>query len=130
MATHFSGPVVSDNGLEVTGTASVSGAATLSTSVAVGSGGTAITYVKKGTIAIDLPSIAAAEVGEATATLTGAAVGDVVILNAPAAGLTAGLAICEVRVSATDTIKVRAANGTAAPINEASATCTYVLIRS
>lgn len=95
----------------------------------VGSG-TQITKILKGQVSVNLPSIADADVGEATATLTGAVAGDVIMLCAPAAGLTAGLAICDVRVSAADEIKVRAVNGSGGAIDEAATTFDYVIIRS
>lgn len=108
----FSGPVKSTNGIEV------------------GSDGTQITLIKKGTCTVDLPDIADADVGEATVTITGAAVGDIVVLVPPTAGLTAGLAVCGAQVSAANTVKVRVVNGSGGSINEASGTWYYVLIRS
>jgi hypothetical protein len=82
-----------------------------------------------GTVSVNLPSIADGDVGEATVTITGAEVGDSVVINAPAAGLTAGMAICEARVSAADTVKIRAVNGSGGTVDEAAVTCAYCLIR-
>lgn len=131
----FSGPIKSNNGLEITGTATISGAVTMSstaavtTSLAVG-GGTAITKIVKGTCTVDLPSIDDGDVGEATVTLTGAAANDIVVLIPPTAGITAGLAVCGAVVSATDQVKVRVINGSGGTVNEASGTWIYLLIRS
>lgn len=129
-ATHFSGPVVSSNGFTgaLTGDV-VATTVTASTSVAIGSG-TAITKVVKGTIAVN-PSSLLTLTGEVlTLTITGAAVGDAVILHPPAAGLTAGMLVGQAYVSATDTVKVAVFNGSAGTIDEASATWIYTLIRS
>lgn len=111
-ATHFSGPVISTNGLQA------------------GTSGSQITLIKRGTIAVDPPSCAAAAAVEVTLTITGAAVGDTVVMNPPAAGLTAGLGLLSCRVSATDTVKVRIANLSAGTVDEPSGTWTYCLIRS
>jgi hypothetical protein len=62
-----------------------------------------------GTVSVNPPSIASAAVGEVTLTITGATVGDKVVMSPPAAGLTAGLVVCDARVSAADTVKVRIA---------------------
>lgn len=82
-----------------------------------------------GTVSVNLPSIADGDVGEATVTITGATLGDVVVICPPAAGLTAGMAFCEARVSAADTVKIRAVNGSGGTVDEAAATCFYALIR-
>ena len=108
----FKGPIRSENGVEI------------------GTSGTQLTFVKKGTVSINPSSISAGAVGEETITITGAVVGDEVILHPPAAGLTAGLVVCDARVSAADTVKVRLFNSTGAPIDEAAASWIYVLIRS
>lgn len=109
--TRFSGPLKSTAGLEL-------------------GGGTTITKILKGTCTVDLPSVADADVGEATVTVTGAVAGDIVILIPPTAGLTAGLAVCGAQVSAADTVKVRVVNGSGGAIDEASGTWYYLLIRS
>jgi hypothetical protein len=84
----------------------------------------------KGTIAVDLPSIASAAVGEVTLTISGAVVGDSVIMNPVAAGNTAGLVFGGARVSAADTVKLRVANLSGGTVDEASQTWDYCLIRA
>jgi hypothetical protein len=83
-----------------------------------------------GTVTCDLASIGSAAIGEKTLTISGAAVGDLVFMNPPAAGLTAGLAICGAVVSAADTVKVRVANLSGGSVDEGSGTWSYCLIRS
>lgn len=107
----FKGPVKSVNGFEF-------------------GEGTQITYIKKGTVSVNPASITNAEVGETEVTITGAATGDVVIMQPPAAGLTAGLVVVGAYVSAANTVKLRLFNGSAAPINEAATDFIYILIRS
>jgi len=99
------------------------------TTIAIGSG-TVITKVVKGTVTINPASINATTVSSQTFTLTGAATGDSLMLNPPAAGLTAGLLVSQYFVSAADTITVVFFNTTGAPIDEGSASWGYTLIRS
>lgn len=82
-----------------------------------------------GQIAVDLPSIASAAVGEVTLTITGAAVGDKVVMCPPAAGNTAGLINGGARVSAANTVKLRVANLSGGTVDEVSMTWDYCLIR-
>lgn len=98
---------------------------------AVGSGGTVITLIKKGSVTVDLPNVvAAANAVDVSITVTGAAVNDIVWLQPPAAALTAGLQLLQAWVSATNTVKIRVYNPTGGDINEASSTWNYALIRS
>ncbi|MEV4287356.1 capsid cement protein [Nonomuraea bangladeshensis] len=68
---------------------------------------------------LNFPSVAAAGQQELTVTVTGAAVGDAVVL-APPAAVDAGL-VWAGRVSAANTVTVRVANITDAPIDPAAA---------
>lgn len=93
--------------------------------LAVGTGST-IKGMKTGTASVNLPSIANAESGSATFTVTGAAVGDVVIVNPPS--LTTGLAFAGAEVTGANTVTVYATNASAAPINEAAKDFTYLWV--
>lgn len=105
--------------------AAVTGDLTAGT-LAVGSSGSVIKKIASSTAAVDFPSISAAATGSATFTLTGAAAGDMVLLNPPA--LTSGLVFAGATVTAADTVTVYAVNATASPINEASATFRYLWV--
>lgn len=109
--TEFKGPVISQNGFQTASDAQ-------------------ITRVIKGTITMDPASVGSTTVADQTFTLTGAVVGDALILNPPATALTAGMLVCQAQVSATDTIKVRFYNTTGGAIDLGSASWTYCLIRS
>lgn len=102
--------------------------AAASTSLTVG-GGTAITKILKGSVTIDPASINATTVSSQTFTLTGAATGDSLVLNPSSAGLTAGMLVSQVFVSAANTITVVFYNTTGSPIDLASASWTYSIIR-
>jgi hypothetical protein len=104
--------------------ASVTGDATVGT-LAVG-GGTVIKKVTKGTGSVDLASITNGETGSGTFTVTGAAVGDVIVVNPPA--LTTGLAFAGAAVTGANTVTVYAVNASAAPIDQAEATFTYLWV--
>ena len=106
--TTFSGPVVSQNGFKA------------------GTNGAAITKVLTASATLDFPSIAAVSQANLTITVTGAAVGDEVILSLPAAPA-AGL-VFNAFVSAANTVTVRATNVTAAAVDAASATYGVIVL--
>ena len=105
--TTFSGPVRSLNGF-ITGT------------------GATITKVLTNTASLDFGSISAASQSSLTITVTGAAVGDEVIMALPAAPA-AGI-VFNAFVSAADTVTIRASNITASPVDPAAATYGVVVI--
>ena len=108
-ATHFSGPVVSDNGF-VAGT------------------GATVTSVLTATSTINFSSISANTTSDSSGiTVTGAAVGDAVMVGDPAT-IASGLVVTGY-VSAADTVKVRAANVTASPIDPASGSFRVVVVK-
>lgn len=108
--THFSGPVASTAGF-TPGTSSVS-----------------LTQVMKGTIAVDPASALTLTSQEVTVTITGAATGDLVIMNPPSA-LESSLTYGGAYVSAADTVKVRITNHSAGTVDGASSTWTYAILR-
>lgn len=96
----------------------------------VGSTGTTLTTIIKGTVTVDLASLATVSAADKSITITGALTGDIVILNPPTTAMTAGMLVCQAHVSASDTVKCRVYNSSGGTIDEASATWTYCLIRS
>ena len=104
---------------------SVTGDTTTAT-LKVGSTGTVIKTIKSGTGAIDLGSIAAAETGSGTITITGAASGDALIVNVPA--LTTGLGFAGSNITGANTATLYFVNATGSPIDNASATFNYTWI--
>lgn len=94
------------------GTADV-GALAIGTSTVV----KGITY---GSASLDPASINGNSTGTVTTTITGAATGDIVIVNPPA--LTTGLAFAGCAVTSADTLTIYLVNATASPINNAAAT--------
>ncbi len=106
-STTFSGPVTSTNGF------------------IVGSGST-MTELTAATAALNFGSIATTASADLTITVTGAAVGDFVVMALPAAP-TAGI-VFNAFVSAADTVTVRASNITASSVDPASATYGVVVI--
>lgn len=89
--------------------------------------GTDISLIKRGTVTINPASIAGQEQAELTVTITGAALGDTVILTPPAAF--EALIVGAARVSAADTVKFVLGNLTVGAIDAASASWGYTLIR-
>ncbi len=106
----FSGPVRSQNGF-IAGT------------------GATVTGVLTATSTINFAELLANTTADSSGiTVTGAAVGDAVMVGVPAA-IESGLVVTGY-VSAADTVKVRAANVTASPINPASGSFTVVVIKA
>lgn len=85
-----------------------------------------IAIKKYGTITADPGNILAATSLELTLTISGARVGDMVIINAPS--LEANLNLGPAWVSATNTVKVRITNPTVGAIDPASQSFNYWLI--
>jgi len=105
--TTFSGPVVSQNGF------------------IVGSGST-ITKVLSASASLNFASISAVSQADLTITVTGAAVGDEVIMALPAAPA-AGI-VFNAFVSAANTVTIRASNITASAVDPAAATYGVIVL--
>lgn len=105
--TTFSGPVVSLNGF-------------------IAGNGNAVTKILSGSASLNYGSISAASQADLTITVTGAAVGDEVVMALPAAPA-AGL-VFNAFVSAANTVTIRASNITASPIDPAAATYGVIVI--
>jgi hypothetical protein len=105
--TTFSGPVRSLNGF-------------------IAGNGNTITKVLAASASLNFGSIGAAAQADLTITVTGAAVGDEVIMALPAAPA-AGI-VFNAFVSAANTVTIRASNITAAPVDPAAATYGVIVI--
>lgn len=99
---------------------------TTTTTLKVGSTGTVVKTIKSGTGAIDLGSIAPAETGSGTITITGAAAGDALIVNVPT--LTTGLAFAGSNITSANTATLYFVNATGSAIDNAEATFNYAWI--
>lgn len=82
-----------------------------------------------GTVSVNPASVAAATCAETSVTISGALVGDVIVMSPPAS-LEAGLCASGARVSAADTVQVRLCNVTAGAVDGAALTWSYVIIRA
>jgi hypothetical protein len=91
----------------------------------IGLSGALLRGVKSGSVAIDPPSISANTRGTATATITGVAAGDIVILEPPAA-LETGLLYVGHYVSAANTVTVMLYNPTGSAVDGASRSWRYL----
>lgn len=89
--------------------------------------GSSLSLIVKGSVSIDLPSIAAGAEADVSVTITGAAVGDNIIINPPA--LTAGLGLSYARVSAANTVILRVRNASAGVIDEVAKSFQYLIVR-
>lgn len=109
--------VVVGDDLDVTGD-------TRTATLRVGAAGTVVKTVKYGSAALDLAEILAGAGGFGTITITGAAVGDIVVINNPIFDV--GLAVTGYRVTGANTLQINVTNFTAAPINAGSVTVEYL----
>ena len=115
-------------------TGSISGATSAmtgaSTALSYNPGASAVAWTKvyKGTVSVNPAEIAANTQAETQITITGAATGDIVIMNPPAS-LEAGLVYSHARVSASNTVQVGLGNITGTPVNGADLTWTYCILR-
>ena len=80
--------------------------------------------VATGTASVNFDEVAAGETGSKTFTLTGAAAGDIVVINVPV--LTTGLTFAGAAVTAANTVTVYVVNSSAAAIDQAAATFSYL----
>lgn len=108
--TTFSGPVVSTNGFTP------------------GASAVAWTKVYQGTVAVNPGSLLTLTSEDVSVTITGAATGDIVIMNPPST-LESSLSFAGAYVSATNTVKVRITNHSASTVDGASTTWTYCILR-
>ena len=127
MATHFKGPVISDNGF----TGSVAGAVaattlTASTSLAVGAAGIAIKQIKSAAISVTVSALADAAEEDISLTITGVAAGDLVLLAPINAAMETGLAVIGAWVSAANTVKLRVSNVKGSGLTGSTANWNYV----
>lgn len=117
--------LIAGDDLTVADDAAVTGDLTAGT-LAVGASGSVIKKIATGTASVNLPSINNLATGSATFTLSGAASGDVVVVNPPT--LTSGLAFVGAAVTAADTVTVYALNASGGTIDEAAGTYRYLWI--
>lgn len=83
--------------------------------------------VRRGTVNVNLPNIAAGAVGTIDLAIAGAKTTDFAAVQPPAA-LTAGLVVISARVSAAGTLTVAVLNTTAGAVDEAAADWDYLLV--
>ncbi len=79
------------------------------------------------TTSINVASVSANTTAEQTFTVNGLKVGDMVYVNKPSAS--AGLGICNARVSAANTLALTFNNNTASPIDPAAESYTVLVVR-
>jgi hypothetical protein len=87
--------------------------------------GTKIKKIKAGTVALDPPNIATVARGSVDFTITGAAAGDIVVMNPPAT-LNDDLVFVGAAVTAADTVTVYLYNPTGGGINDTELTWGYI----
>ena len=99
--------------------------------VAVGSSGTLLTKVLKGTVSVTVSALAAAAEADISVTITGAAAGDIVMVTPLDAAAETGLGVVLAWVSAADTVKIRVSNLNAAAALVGSTTnFSYLIVKS
>lgn len=148
MSTHFKGPlIVAESGSVIPGLLADGTCTTLTVasdgtvggdlavtgettagSLAVG-GGTEINKIVKGSVSVVVPAAAGGTNFTITAALTGAVVGDSLILNMNNAADESALVVCACWVSAPDQISISAFNNSGGPLTGSTTNWDYCLIR-
>ena len=105
------------------------GTSHVTSSLSIG-GGTALTKIVKGTVSVTLAATTAAAEEDVSLTVSGATVGDTVILTPPDAAMETGVAVLAAWVSAANTIKVRISNVSGSTLTGSTTNWAYCLIRS
>lgn len=98
--------------------------------MSIGSGGTQIAKILKGTVSVTVAADAAAAEEDITVTITGAAAGDIVVVTPLAAAMETGVAIIGAWVSAADTVKIRVSNVHTSTLTGSTALWSYLIIKS
>ena len=127
MSTHFKGPlIVTETGSSIPGVVSSGAVTTLN----VGSG-TTLTFIKKGTVSVTVSALAAAAEEQYSLSIADAAVGDIIIMNPPAAAAETGLAQILCYVASAGSVGLRVSNvNAAAALTGSTSNWSYCLIRS
>lgn len=125
-----SGNTVIAGTLAVTGVSTLTGALVANGGASIGTSGTAITKVLKGTVSVTIPALLTATNADVTVTITGAAAGDLVQVTPLAAAMEANVAIVGAFVSAANTVKVRVANIGAGTLTGSTTNFTYMIVQS
>ena len=110
--TTFSGPVKSNAGIEI------------------GSNGTQLDLVEKGTVSVTVSALAAAAEEDIDVTVSGAATSDLILVNPTEAAAEAGLSVSAAWVSAANTVTIRVSNQSGSGLTGSTENWVYVLISS
>ena len=80
--------------------------------LAIGEKGTAsdLTFVKKGTVSVTVAALAAAAEADVDVTISGAKVGDIIVVNPPEDAAETGLCVAAAWISAANTLTIRMSN--------------------
>lgn len=96
-----------------------------------GSSSTEILAIKKGTVSVVVPAVSASSLADVDVTITGAAVGDVVIVNPTDTAMETDLGIVGAWVATADTVTIRLYNNdSGAAATGSTQNWKYLLIQS
>lgn len=128
--TTFKGPVISQNGFTGNITGDVTATTVAATTSATVGGGTAITRIQKSTVSVVVGTLAAAAEADVDVTVTGAAVGDSVVVTPLDATAETGL-MWQAWVASANTVTIRMTNlNDSAALNGSTSNWQVLLIRS
>ena len=105
------------------------GASHITGSVSIG-GGTQITKILKGTVAVTVAADLAAAEEDISVTIAGAAAGDTVIMTPLDAAMETGVGVLAAWVSAANTVKIRVTNASGSTLTGSTANWQYCIIKS
>lgn len=106
------------------------GTSHVTSSLKLGSGGTALSKWLKGTVAVTISALAAAAEEDLDVTVTGAAAGDIVIVTPLEATMEAGVAILGSWVVSANTVTIRVGNTAGTSLTGSTTNFSYLIIKS
>lgn len=109
--------------------AAVTGSISATAGIVAG-GGTTITKVLKGVVAVTIPALLTATNADITVTIAGATAGDVIQVTPLAAAMEANVAIVGAFVSTTNSVKIRIANIGAGTLTGSTSNFSYLITQS
>lgn len=106
------------------------GTSHVTSGLALGSSGTALTKWLKGTVAVTISALAAAAEEDLDVTVTGAAAGDIVVVTPLEATMEAGVGILGSWVASADTVTIRVTNASGSSLTGSTTNFSYLIIKS
>ena len=112
------------------GTSNITSDVVMTGGLTLGSGGSEVSKILKGTVAVTISALNAAAEEDVEVTVTGVAAGDAISVTPLAAAMETGVAIVGAWYSAANKIKIRFSNVHGSTLTGSTSNFTYLIIKS